>query len=415
MRRVIGIVDAFSSGQHLPPALRGSGCDCLHIQSSPTPPSGLAGSFRPANFIDNIIHTGNLAETAECLRKFSLSDVVPGCELGVRLARELGSALNLFDVGTNGIDPLRSKYAQTEAVRGAGLKATVQELFDNADDAKTWARKKGLTEVVIKPNESAGTDSIFVLSVDDDWSPAFAAIVGTLNKLGIPNDTALVQEVLKGTEYVVDLVTVGPGNVAVACVWKYLKGPANCAPFVYHAMELLPFEGEAQARVIDYGMKALEAIDPGHPKPRSAHLEIMDGPPPTLVEGGIRLHGGQGPLIGAKARGGYGQIDMFADALADAEKFKEQCGKPYTLKATAREVFLISRVEKDFDGLKRLDEVRALPTFYDMSIKLKTGDRLRKTVDHFTCPGTVVLMGQPKDVERDYNTIRDIEQGGMYD
>src|SRR5262245_21901795 len=114
MRRVIGIVDAFSSGQHLPPALYQSGCDCLHIQSSPTPPSGLAGSYRPGNFIDNVIHTGNLKETAEALRKFSLSAIVPGCELGVRLARELGAALKLFDVGANGADPLRNKFAQTE-------------------------------------------------------------------------------------------------------------------------------------------------------------------------------------------------------------------------------------------------------------------------------------------------------------
>jgi hypothetical protein len=64
---------------------------------------------------------------------------------------------------------------------------------------------------VVKPNESAGTDSVFLCrgkgdteSVVQEALIGFRTIHGQLNGLGQVNDGALVQEFLSGTEYVLD-------------------------------------------------------------------------------------------------------------------------------------------------------------------------------------------------------------------
>jgi biotin carboxylase len=60
---------------------------------------------------------------------------------------------------------------------------------------------------VVKPNESAGTDSVFLCHSPLEVQNAFATIHGHANGLGHQNDGALCQEFLQGTEFVIDGVS----------------------------------------------------------------------------------------------------------------------------------------------------------------------------------------------------------------
>lgn len=60
---------------------------------------------------------------------------------------------------------------------------------------------------MVKPNESAGTDSVFLCTTPEEVLTAFSAIHNHSNGLGHTNDGALCQEFLTGTEFVIDGVS----------------------------------------------------------------------------------------------------------------------------------------------------------------------------------------------------------------
>ena len=61
---------------------------------------------------------------------------------------------------------------------------------------------------VVKPNESAGTDSVFLCNSPAEALDAFRTIDGHANGLGHTNHGALCQEFLSGTEFVIDGVGI---------------------------------------------------------------------------------------------------------------------------------------------------------------------------------------------------------------
>ena len=131
-----------------------------------------------------------------------------------------------------------------QAVRDAGIRAVKQKLCRSPADVLEFTNElsavgsSGGFKCVVKPNESAGTDSVFLcksptevrwcslfpshthsdfLSLSHNLSPslsltlqvldAFTQIHGHANGLGHENDGALCQEFLTGTEYVIDGVS----------------------------------------------------------------------------------------------------------------------------------------------------------------------------------------------------------------
>ena len=114
-----------------------------------------------------------------------------------------------------------------KAVRNAGVRAVKQKLCKSSDDVSTFCKeligdnknnKSGKKEkeeeqgeeefkCVVKPNESAGTDSVFLCKTPADVEKAFQKIHNHSNGLGHTNNGALCQEFLSGTEYVIDGVS----------------------------------------------------------------------------------------------------------------------------------------------------------------------------------------------------------------
>ena len=104
-------------------------------------------------------------------------------------------------------------YISEQVVRAAGLRAVKQKLCRSSNDVKEFCSE--LTAVgssvgfkcVVKPNESAGTDSVFLCNSPEEVEKAFSTIHGHSNGLGHQNDGALCQEFLAGTEFVIDGVS----------------------------------------------------------------------------------------------------------------------------------------------------------------------------------------------------------------
>ena len=158
----------------------------------------------------------------------------------------------------------RNKYEQVEAVRAAGLDAPAQTLARTTEDVEAWlasGRFPAPFKAVVKPVEGAGSDGVSICDSADGVRAAYAALDGSRNVLGLVNSQVLLQEYLRGDEYVVDCVTAEGVHKCVA-IWKYDKRfVADDAPVVYFGMRLLALDSEPQlARMVEYVEGVLNAI-----------------------------------------------------------------------------------------------------------------------------------------------------------
>ena len=112
-----------------------------------------------------------------------------------------------------------------ECVRNAGLRAVRQELCSSWDAARAFCEALGVNDTetsawcVLKPCKSAGTDGVYIAKSLEECERRFDEILGTETVFGESNDNVLVQEFMKGTEYVVDHVSVEGVHKCVA-IWS---------------------------------------------------------------------------------------------------------------------------------------------------------------------------------------------------
>ena len=151
--------------------------------------------------------------------------VLVGCESGVECHDALTSALRGHP--SNGPErslARRDKHPMGECVRNAGLRAVRQELCSNWDSARVFCEALGVNDTetsawcVLKPCKSAGTDGVYIAKTLEECQRRFSEILGTETVFGESNDNVLVQEFMKGTEYVVDHVSVEGVHKCVA-IW----------------------------------------------------------------------------------------------------------------------------------------------------------------------------------------------------
>merc|ERR1712113_1033812 len=127
--------------------------------------------------------------------------VIVGGESGVTLADKLSTELK---VRSNGIFPFgdrRNKSVQQKAVKAAGMRAVREAL------GKQWSAVEAFVEseplpVVVKPVESCGSDGVKLCRTKQGAKEHFNLLMDSQRKVGAQDAAVLVQEFLKGQEYV---------------------------------------------------------------------------------------------------------------------------------------------------------------------------------------------------------------------
>ena len=116
------VVDAYSTGARLAPRFAAAGLPVVHVQSSARLPDFYARAFRAGDFVENVVHEGDLEATAARLAAHEPAFVVVGAEPGVPLADALSERLGLPSNGSAQSAARRDKNAMSEALRDAGLR-----------------------------------------------------------------------------------------------------------------------------------------------------------------------------------------------------------------------------------------------------------------------------------------------------
>ena len=360
----------------------------------------------PADESVIVIYHEDLPLTLTQLSGHDVRCVIAGGESGVSLADRLSENLHL---STNGVDlseARRNKYLMHLETCKHGLAVPDQICSDRLGELVEWANSRGRWPVVIKPLNSTSSEDVCCCDSDDAIRRWFENTRGHRNKLGYVNQSAIVQEFVEGTEYVVDTVSSG-GRHKAAAFWRYGK-PADQAAFIgYDSMELLPSTGEIQSRLFEYAAGVLDALGIRH---GPAHCEvILRGGQPVLVEAGARPNGGKNSLVAAMCMG-QGQISLTIDAYLDQVQFQEAFAHPYVMHQNALIAFLMPGRLGILKRLGSLAVIEDLPSVREVVIGVREGQPLPRVA------GVVTLIHEDRAViQRDLRRIRDFETGGLYD
>ncbi|MHB8065912.1 MAG: ATP-grasp domain-containing protein, partial [Ruminiclostridium sp.] len=342
------------------------------------------------------------------LKQYRPLFVIPGFHTSVYLADELGTRLNIPSNSSHSTQLRMDKYLMHKKLEQHGINYAKSYLVDSKEKLLERFRYD-LKErpVVVKPSNSAGTDSVFLCQDSDEVINAFEKIISEVNVMDIINEKVLIQEYLEGTEYIVNTVTYHAEHV-VTDIWRSEKIEVN-GNFVYDKTIILEAEGDIQDELSKYNNKVLDVLEFTF---GACHNELVyTERGPVLIETNPRVSGGHLPEIAFECTGA-GQILWIRDMIANLIS-GENIIKPthYILYKKACSVCFISKHDGIVKGYRNLEKIKSLPSYHSMDIRVDIGHRIVKTVDVWTGPGMVVLIHEdPRVLEEDYKKVREFEE-----
>lgn len=403
----IVVVDPYSAGKGIAPAFAERGVEAIAVLTTPEPPAGLAKTWTPGDYRE--VHVlSDLDELAAKLAGHDPLAVVPGTETGVEAAEALSE---LIVPGRSNVLTLssarRDKWQMAVALRSADVPHLRQISSDCVNEVAGWLRREGLenSPIVLKPQESGGTDDVFVAQPGDDWRAKFDRILGSVNKLNLRNDKVLVQELAVGTEYEVDTYSID-GQHGLAAVWRYAKECRGDRLGIYLSNTFVPADDPVVDVLFEYVCQVLDATGVRN---GPAHVEVMiTAAGPRLIEIGARLAGAEQQelsMLGARES----QITRMVRHRVDGDT---SVGR-YTQHQHVKSVYLSSPAAGELGNAVRFEELPdLLPSYQRDLLPYREGSTVPRTDDLWTSLGYVVLATTDlEQLERDVAVVREIEAG----
>lgn len=270
-RKQILIVDPVSSGYYLAEAACQRGWICHALLTSQDKKDAIHAYRFWFDTVFCIDDDENRRAVIDQYKAIAPDAVIAGSESGVYLAEYMAAALHLAGNNPQSSILRRNKFHMQEALRQNGLRMIRQYLVHDEEDAVSKGKSLTSRPVVLKPTESAGTDGVFFCDNEEDIRRAFKFIYRQNNLFGKPNDSVLIQEYIPGEEYIVDVV-LKDGHLRTGGIFKYRKQKGPTGAPIYRSIDLMPFAGDKQQKLLAYSKKILQALEL-HNGP--AHIEIM--------------------------------------------------------------------------------------------------------------------------------------------
>lgn len=371
------VVDGYSTGRYYPKLFKEAGHSCLHVKSKEELPDSLTGCFGPSDYLAYITHQG-INETSQWIKSFGAPGfIVSGMESGVNLADTLS---NHFDLPTsNGIEKTearRDKYLMMEALRSHNMRVIQQCATAGLAQALSWIQEQDLKfPIVVKPVNSTSGDGFFLCHSQADIENAFSHNLNRKNIFGLDNTRLLVQEYIRGDEYVVDTVS-RDGKHVVTDFLKYEKEITPEGHSRYRAAHFLSRNFEHASTLTDYAFSVLDALEIKH---GPAHIEIMlDQKGPVLIETGARLAGCMLDPEKIKACYGHNQIELSVLAYTDREHFFEKTeALSEDMQAHLSLAFLSAEQSGTVDHIHTHD-IEQLPGVQKIELRVQEGQSVKK-------------------------------------
>lgn len=433
-RAPVAVVDPFDAAFLLAQELVDRAYPVVGIESSAEVAPQILAQCDRSILRSMLRHDGDVAATAAALAARGVSVVLPGCEPGVPLADALAEALGSRGNSTALSRARRDKFLMAERARLAGVAVPRQCCSSSWPEIAAWARALGRWPVVAKPPHSLASEDVYVCRHEAELEHTFRRILDRRNLSGWRNETVLVQELLDGTQFVVDTLS-RDGEPYLSAIWRYgrpafagdllrwARGESAWPEELAHlgweeiqyasvgndAKLILPGDDARARTLFAYAARVLEALEI---RQGPAHFEIMwvdDGP--RLVEVGARLHGAPNTHWMCGITTGLSQLDGLIDLYLEPERFARHERREYRLRWPGANVRLHPWRAGHFRGFRDLARIERLPSF--RRFWYLSAPREIAALD---CLGVVALMHADAEVvERDFAAIRALEREDLFE
>jgi hypothetical protein len=353
------------------------------------------------------------AAVNKALKSMPLLAVIAGGDTGVTLADALSDQMGVMTNGSKNLPgSRRDKAMQQDAIRASGCRAVRQAKGTKWEEVATFAATESFP-LVVKPTESAGSDGVKVCRSIEEAEAHFNLLMTSQRQLGSASPAVLVQEFLKGSEYIVDHVSLD-GIHKTMMIWAYDKRPANGSDFVCYGAK--PVDDPYLSQIlITYTRKVLDALKIKHGPTHGEVIMTDDGP--CLVEMNCRCCGidGAAALV-QNVMLGYSQVECALDSYLDRvafDKVPDAPVVPYTGGA-GQIVHLVSMSAGVITATPGYEKIKSMKSLIRlMPEPYKTGDTLCHSVDLFSLAGLAILASKDKrQIEADVAQCRAMEQEG---
>ncbi|QMV16707.1 ATP-grasp domain-containing protein [Vibrio spartinae] len=409
-QKVVVLVDAYSSGNVLAHEFIKKGCRCAHVQSRKNLPTSILDSFRADDFFINLHYEGN--DTINTLKDFDVIAVIAGCETGIEVSDALAAELQVNGNNKNTSHVRRNKYLMQQSLSDSNLRHIPTYRITTQADAIDHAAEllNAYSKVVIKPVDSAGTDSVFVSGNLNAVIEHSNRLLNESNQLNLKNEAIILQPFIDGEEYVVDTVSYA-GSHKICAIWKMGKGNYNGCNSICEFTELTSLDAQTYATLKEYVFSVLDAIGIEYGAGHSELFLTQDGW--RLIETGARPHGSGFPALSSFALQRT-QIDEFVLSICSPEQFIASIDEDYQPFQYLKIKELISSSSGIVESIKDVETILTLPS-YKASHMPSHGQKVTVTTDVFTSPGWIALSHCNYDqLTADYHFIVSLEEKGMF-
>lgn len=311
---------------------------------------------------------------------------------------------------SNGIDPARrDKFAMNARCGAAGLPVAAQAApsdWPECEDFLTRLARGNAVRAVLKPRRGQASVGVHLVH---GWAEARAVFEG-LSAFPVSTDATevgtacVVQEVLRGREWVVDTVS-RDGRHKTLALWRYDKGEANGAAFVYFGAEPMGAFGPDAQSVLGYALRVLDALGW---RWGPAHLEIMcTSEGPRLVEINAGRWNGLDFKLLADLCYGANAYDATVAAFLDPAAFDAlPDAPPAELACWGMLAVLCSYVEGRLARV-RAEALDGLQSLVALETAVHEGDIIACTIDLDSAAGYAHLLhADAKVVQEEYQRLR---------
>lgn len=358
---------------------------------------------------DLIYEKDTYEETLEMVKKLDPLLVVPGTEDGVRLATKLANDLNLLCNPIENIDAMTLKNEMHKRLAENNLRSIRGRIVTSVEEAIEYYDSQHLDEVVIKPQYSFGSVSVRICSDREEMIKSLNELFNSKSIYGIDLDELLIQERIRGDEYVVNIMSCN-GVHRITTIWKYHKIKTREGGHVYDYDETVNELGIGESALIEYAYDVADALGI---KYGPVHGEYMiDEKGPILIEVNCRPHGGTLDAKFLDRISGQHETDSSLDSYLNPDKFYQERRKPYKLYAhgVLKSIIVPKDITVKSSPLQNIG--RNLKSHHKTLIGQIEGSQfLLKTQDIETSPGDIYLVHEDKDqVMSDLEFLRSLEQ-----
>ena len=353
---------------------------------------------------------GEFDKVLEEVKKYPISCVVAGSEVGVETTDRIAEELGLPGNPTESSELHRDKEKMQRRLEERGLAHIRGQFVHSVEEAEAFLDKEHLTEAVVKPKDGAGSVGVHLCHSRAEILKSVEEGLSTSDIFGTVMDGILVQELLIGTEYIVNTIS-RDGIHYISDVWRYDKIPigGGLEGNAYNYSRLVTRMNAEEYDMCKYALDVVDALDIKYGPTHGEYMVTSHGP--VLIEVGARPRGSGFTANYMDQILGHHITDISLDAYLEPEKFEKKRKEPYRPCMEAMLKQMLMKKATQYDNIPMISIIRNLDSVITSNMSTVIPRNLiSKTVDLETACGTI-FMGHPDSrvLEHDYEVLHSIE------